>query len=314
MLCCAVRHLAMSCPAGALHAPRWYVELTGSVSGCSLEHLSDTLCRAEDRSLAWSCVSVAVASPGAAGCTGTHDIVRRDGSKPAGGDFAELEAWLELIDDTAPTEAEVMGEGGGGQLQSLRGLLRLWQDAKRPAARASDTLVFVTECISTAMSIARSGEQADAIDMLEQLIRSMAHGVAPEITQALSDALEALQRRDYEQPSAEPEPEPEPEPASERPPAAPTSQGGTWWWDAYGAGQQRDPARVAAMRALGLNPEQLPSRTDLKQAFRSQARRWHPDRPHNHSRLSEATDRFQGAKEAFDRLSRDRTLWMRTAR
>eukprot|EP01047_Picozoa_sp_COSAG01_P128702 COSAG01_NODE_58084_length_308_cov_0.789474_1_plen_59_part_00 len=49
----------------------------------------------------------------------------------------------------------------------------------------------------------------------------------------------------------------------------------------------------------------LPSLAELRQAYRTAALRWHPDRPQNHERRAQATAQFQRAQEAFEQLSRE---------
>jgi len=69
----------------------------------------------------------------------------------------------------------------------------------------------------------------------------------------------------------------------------------------------RPPLLKADMREkhlalLGFPASAKPSPEELKKAYRAMAMRWHPDRPHNREKASEATANFKAAKAAYDSL------------
>eukprot|EP00928_Gymnodinium_smaydae_P100394 TRINITY_DN9839_c0_g1_i1.p1 TRINITY_DN9839_c0_g1~~TRINITY_DN9839_c0_g1_i1.p1 ORF type:complete len:596 (-),score=156.22 TRINITY_DN9839_c0_g1_i1:197-1834(-) len=60
-------------------------------------------------------------------------------------------------------------------------------------------------------------------------------------------------------------------------------------------------SRADALQCLGLGPD--PSLEVLKKAYKKAAMQWHPDRPHNHEKKEEATQKFQEARKAYEYLA-----------
>lgn len=92
--------------------------------------------------------------------------------------------------------------------------------------------------------------------------------------------------------------------SGKRPSAGASSGGGAARSPNVAPGGTVAERRAAALAVLGFGPTENPHRDALKDAYRRCALKWHPDRKQNHSRVEEATQKFQEAKEAFDALAR----------
>lgn len=62
--------------------------------------------------------------------------------------------------------------------------------------------------------------------------------------------------------------------------------------------------RESDLMILGFARNAKPTPEELKKAYKVMAMRWHPDRPHNRDKNSEATANFRTVKAAYDHLTR----------
>jgi hypothetical protein len=67
--------------------------------------------------------------------------------------------------------------------------------------------------------------------------------------------------------------------------------------------EQQPMDRTEALKLLGFAPTALPSRDEIKKAYRAGALKYHPDRQHNHEDPEKAAAMFRRVKAAFDILA-----------
>jgi len=67
--------------------------------------------------------------------------------------------------------------------------------------------------------------------------------------------------------------------------------------------EQKPMDRPEALKVLGFAPTAIPTREEIKKAYRAGALKYHPDRQHNHEDPEAAAAMFRRTKAAFDLLA-----------